>query len=221
MIIMSSDNAFFYVHSYKVLSASNNGFGSRCHHEMPNEQYPPIVAIEESSPVLNLVLHVVYNLPCSQYSPVTDEITEAVNALKKYGFPLDIFAQPNSMLYDMILERAPTDSIHMYALAASHKLEELTTEISSHLLSFDLSELNDEVVEKMGAIYLRRLVFLHLGRVEALKRLLKPPPEFHRPTATCGFREQRKLTKSWSLAIASMAWEARPGALTRFGFLLD
>lgn len=174
-----------------------------------------MVIVEESSAVLNLVLHVAYNLPCSQYAPYTEEIIEAVDALDKYGFPLQIYAQPKSNLYNLMLNRAPVHPINMYASAASHNLEELATVISSHLLSFDLSELDDQLVEKMGAVYLRRLVFLHLGRMDALKRLLSPPAAFHGPTGSCGFPEQRQLMRAWSLATAGLAWDVRPGMLSQ------
>lgn len=174
-----------------------------------------MVAVEESSAVLNLVLHVAYNLPCSQYAPATDEISDAVDSLDRYGFPLQVFAQPRSNLYNLILNRAPVHPIHMYATAAKHNLEELAIAISSHLLSFDLSELTDQLVEKMGAVYLRRLVFLHLGRMDALKRLLTPPPSFHGPTGSCGFPEQRQLMRAWSLATAGLAWDVRPGMLSQ------
>lgn len=140
---------------------------------------------------------------------------ESVDALSRYGFPLCDLAQRWSHLYTMILNRAHTHPIEMYASAASHNLDDLAVAISPHLLSFELSELPDKIAQKMGAVYLRRLMFLHLGRVQALKRLLEPPLEFHTPTDSCGLSEQSQLTRAWSLAIASLAWDVRPGTQDR------
>jgi hypothetical protein len=69
----------------------------------------------------------------------------------------------------------------MYALAAQHKLEQLAIAVSPSLLSFDLATLTDDLVGRMGAVYLKRLVFLHLGRSAALKRLLSPPLKLSHP----------------------------------------
>ena len=68
-----------------------------------------------------------------------------------------------------------------YALAASHDLYSLAVPISSHLLSYPLHMLTDELAEKIGPVYLKRLFFLHLGRLDALRRLLLPPPHPHFP----------------------------------------
>lgn len=214
LILMSSDNVFFYVHSHRVLPASNNGFDSKWPPASVagiGEAIPPVVALPEASPVINLMLHVVYNLWCSEYVASNEDVIQTVDALSKYGVSVRAHICPNTPLYDLILSRAPISPIEMYALAANHDLEELATAISSHLLSFDLSGLSDELVERMGAVYLRRLIFLHLGRSEALKRLLLPPSAYHLPTSDCGFKEQGELVSAWSHATAALCWNARPG----------
>lgn len=99
----------------------------------------------------------------------------------------------------------------MYTLAAQHGLEQLAVAVSPFLLSFDLAALTDDFVGRMGAVYLRRLVFLHLGRSAALKRLLSPPLDYHTPDDACGAEEHDALMNAWSVAIAPLAWDARPG----------
>lgn len=99
----------------------------------------------------------------------------------------------------------------MYALAAQHRLEQLAVAVSPFLLSFDLASLTDDLVGRMGAVYLKRLVFLHVGRSMALKRLLSPPLDYHTPNDACGAREHDALMNAWSLAAAELAWDARPG----------
>lgn len=176
-----------------------------------NDQYPPIVAVEEISPILNLLLHVLYSISCGKYNVSPDDIAGTMDALTKYGYSLHLYVHPTSELYKLALNLASSNPLEMYMAAASHNLDTLAISVSSHMLPIDLSDLTDEVVEKMGATYLRRLIFLHLGRVQALKRLLAPPPEFHRPTASCGYSKQRQLARAWSLATAGLAWEAHPG----------
>ncbi|KAJ3546166.1 hypothetical protein NMY22_g2162 [Coprinellus aureogranulatus] len=85
---------------------------------------------------------------------------------------------------------------------------------SSHLLGFPLFSLTDEMAERIGPVYLKRLFFLHFGRSDALKRVLLPPPQPHPPTHNCDFNEQKKLTRAWALASAYLAWEARPDLST-------
>ena len=173
-----------------------------------------MVLVPESSPVLNLILHCVYGLPCAHFSSSAEDVSTCVTAIVKYGLPLPVYAAPDSPLYNLVLSRAPMAGIQMYTLAAQHKLEQLAVAVSPFLLSFDLATLTDDLAERMGPVYLKRLVFLHLGRIAALKRLLSPPLSYHPPDETCGAREHDALMSAWSLAIASLAWNTRPGSCT-------
>jgi hypothetical protein len=167
--------------------------------------------VPENSHVLNIVLHLLYMIPCTHFSPPVDVISEAIGALKRYGVSIKPFAAPDTCLYDLILSRAPLHPIELYALAAEHELHDLAVAISPHLMSFNLSTLTDEIAIQIGPTYLKSLFFLHLGRNEALKRLLFTPPTLHGPTLQCDFAEQKKLTRAWALAAAYLAWDARPG----------
>jgi hypothetical protein len=55
------------------------------------------------------------------------------------------------------------------------------------------------------------MFFLHVGRVDALKRILLPPPHQHPPTIDCGFSDQKGVTRAWALASSYLVWDARPG----------
>lgn len=173
-----------------------------------------MILVPESSQILNLVLHCVYDLPCAHLSSSLEDISACVAAITKYGLPLFEYASPKGPLYDLVLSRAPTAGIQMYTLAAQHELEQLAMAVSSFLLSFDLATLTDDLAERMGAVYLKRLMFLHLGRTAALKRLLSPPLSYHLPDETCGTGEYDVLMSAWSLAVASLSRDARPGAHT-------
>ncbi|KAH9002415.1 hypothetical protein EDB86DRAFT_3125624 [Lactarius hatsudake] len=179
LIILSSDSVFFYVHEHKITAASTNGFNSLLplkEHSHP-EDAGNILPLHLDSIIVNILLHTIYNMSVAHYAPTPDAVISAVESLEEYGLS------------------AP---IEFYALAGSYDLHHLAIPISSFLLSYSLASLTDELAVKMGPLYLKRLFYLHLGRVEALKRLLLPPPQPH-----------KKLTRAWALASAYLAWDRR------------
>ncbi|KAH9960460.1 hypothetical protein BC827DRAFT_396882 [Russula dissimulans] len=195
LIILSSDSVFFYIHSHKILAASSNGFNSL----LPlKEQDEPddvagILPLHLDSVIVNILLHTIYNMSATHYAPSPEAVIAAVDCFETY---------------------APRAPIEFYAVSGAYDVQHLAIPISSFLLSYSLATLTDELAVKMGPLYLKRLFFLHLGRVEALKRLLLPPPQSHVPTANCDFTEQKKLTRAWALASAYLAWDVRPDLTT-------
>jgi len=216
LIFLSSDAVFFYVHGHQVLGASENGFKSLLppKTQKGREDLGPMISLSEHSTILNVVLHTIYNMSCTHYSPSVETLIGAVDALHKYGIPVAKYVAPSTPLFQLILAIAPLAPIDMYSLAGAYDLYDLAVPISSHLLAFPLPNITDELAERMGPVYLKKLFFLHLGRVDALKRLLLPPPQPHAPTAACDFTEQKKLTRAWALASAYLAWDARPDLST-------
>jgi hypothetical protein len=215
MTLHSSDSVFFYVHSAALLKVSKNSFGSLIQtypiSPTSDDDVNPAILVPEDSHVLNILLHLIYMIPCSHFCPPVEIISKTVSALKRYGVSIKSFAAPDACLYNLILSRAPLHPIELYAVAAENELHDLAVAISPHLMSLDLATLTDEIVIQIGPTYLKRLFFLHLGRNEALKKLLFSPPTLHGPTPQCDFIEQRKLTRAWALAAAYLAWDARPG----------
>lgn len=213
LIILSSDSVFFYVHSQRLMTASENGFNQLLPAAMkksrPNDT-DCIISLPEKSAVLNIVLHTIYGLSCTHYSPSLADLSTAIATLKVYGLPVRTFLTPSTPLSTTILAHAPTAPLDVYALASAWNLNELAISASPHLLSFSLSSLTDDQASKIGSVYLKRLFFLHLGRMDALKRLLLPPPHPHPTTSECDFTEQKKLTRAWALASAYLTWDARP-----------
>ncbi|KIK62762.1 hypothetical protein GYMLUDRAFT_260018 [Collybiopsis luxurians FD-317 M1] len=206
----TTDLVLFYVHSHIVLAASDNRF--RFLIPMPSMQQTTnlVIHVPESSSVLNIILHLVYNIPSEQYSPPFKTLSDAVNQLPLYGMLPKAHITDHTPLYNQLLSYAPISPIEVYTLAASHDLLELATSTSPHLLSFDLSKLDDQMAEAMGPIYLRKLFFLHVGRCDALKRLLLQPPQPHAPIPTCTPEQQNSLTRARALASARLAWDVRP-----------
>ncbi|KAF8897485.1 hypothetical protein BD779DRAFT_1667459 [Infundibulicybe gibba] len=199
LILLTTDNVFFYVHSHLLLSASENGFHSMLPASPSHKDQDPILNISETSNVLNIILHSIYEMsqppPGVWYSPKVAYL-------------------PSTPLYTLLLSHAPLYPLELYALAASFDLYELAVSTSSHLLSFPLATLTDDMAQRIGPVYLKRLFFLHFGRSDALKRILLPPPHPHAPTPWCDFTEQKKLTRAWALASAYLAWDARPDLST-------
>ncbi|PPQ71773.1 hypothetical protein CVT26_007607 [Gymnopilus dilepis] len=214
IVLLSSDSVFFYVHSHILIAASENGFRGLLPPPSPAKDQNSVVPIPENSVVLNILLHTVYDLSCAPYSPTFPSLVTAVNRLPVYGIPPKVRIAPSTPLFSVLLSHAPLYPLELYALAASHDLYDLAVSTSSHLLSFPLSTLTDQMAERIGPVYLKRLFFLHFGRSDALKRVLLPPPNSHAPTPLCDFQEQKKLTRAWALASAYLAWDARPDLST-------
>ncbi|KAI5118984.1 hypothetical protein M0805_001123 [Coniferiporia weirii] len=210
LIIVSSDSVFFYVHSRRLLSASDNEFNSHLPIKRELLDSDPILSLPETSLVINILLHTIYSMSCSHYSPSLADLSAAIAALKVYGLPLQTSLAPGSPLATTLLSYAPTHPLEVYVIASSYGLNDIAVSTSPHLLSYPLPTITDEMAIKMGAVYLKKLFFLHLGRTEALKRLILAPPHPHAPTSSCDFVEQKKLTRAWALASAYLTWDARP-----------
>ncbi|KAI0265092.1 hypothetical protein BC834DRAFT_970291 [Gloeopeniophorella convolvens] len=216
IVILSADSVFFYVHSHKLLAVSSNGFNSLLPLKSPDpsDDTGNIFPVPHDSVVLNIILHTVYNMSVQHYSPPPEAVIAAVEHLEVYGISVQACLTPPMPLHTLFLGTAPQAPVQFYTLAGAYGLHHLAIPISSFLLSYSLASLTDELAVQMGPLYLKRLFFLHLGRVEALKRLLLPPPQQHAPTSTCDFAEQKKLTRAWALASAYLAWDVKPDLST-------
>lgn len=214
VVLLTSDSVFFYVHASALLGSSGNQFNSLLPADpgsCENQDCNAVLSIPEHSTVLNVFLHIIYDMSCIHYSPPFPTLVAAVNCLSTYGISPKLVCVPSTPTYTLLLSYAPLFPLELYALAASFDLYDLAVATSSHLLSFPLATITDEMAECIGPVYLKRLFFLHFGRSDALKRVLLPPPHPHAPTPWCDFNEQKKLTRAWALASAYLAWDARPG----------
>ncbi|EIN04851.1 hypothetical protein PUNSTDRAFT_138050 [Punctularia strigosozonata HHB-11173 SS5] len=215
LILVSADHVHFYVHQH-LLAKSTNGFNGLLARPSGLEAYNnpaelPSALVPESVEVLNVALHGVYNLTWTTPIPSFEVASGAVTSLVKYGFDVKPVFAPSTTLFGLFSRSyAPSVPMDVYCFAASYDLVLLAVFASKYLLSFPLCALDDTLAEKMGPRYLRRLFFLHLGRTDALKRLLLPQPAHHAPNAICGTAEGQRLTRAWALASAYIAWDARP-----------
>lgn len=172
---------------------------------------PVFVLPHWSSNLLNIVLHAIYNLSSQLSQPTLDILLASIEALKVFGLQVSEYIKPTTPLFLHILALMPLQPMDVFICAAENKLEELAVATSSYLVSYDLAAISDPMAERMGPIYLKRLVLLHSDRVKVLKRLLLEPPKQHNPVPTCCFQQQQALTRAWNLACATFAWEVTPG----------
>lgn len=214
-ILLSSDSVFFYVHRSTLLEHSDNPFDGRLldrdegpYYTSGAQEQATVILVPEHSTVLNIMLHFLYEMPCERFHPDLDTLNRAFSALSTHGISPGKLVKSNSEVASLLLSFSPAEPLQVYALAASLGLESVALIGSRFALGVSPAEITDALAEQMGPIYLRRLLFLHLGRIEALKRYLLIPPDTHPPTEKCSLAEQKTLTRAWALATAYLAWDA-------------
>lgn len=210
---MSADYVFFYVHRQRLTRASQNSFGSTIPVEVvARGDTIPVVFLPESSGLLNVALHTIYDMSCAPFHPSLDSLISTIDIMRKYEIPVRNYIKTSTPLFAHILSLAPLRPMDVYAAAAANDLDDLATATSSYLLWIDLSTISDAVAKAIGPTYLKRLFLLHQNRLKGLKELLLDPPKHHGPSLRCSFQERVALTRAWVLASSSLVWEGRPGA---------
>jgi hypothetical protein len=211
-VFRATDSVLFYVNSELILKASRNSLrivlgGLPLDHGKFREG--PI-DIPDRSSVLNIILHTIYRLSTAKHAPSLDDLLVAVDRLPAYGLDPKEHVQPGMPLFDILLAQAPINPIEVYALAGHFKLHDLAVRTSAHLLSYRLPDMSDALALRMGPVYLNRLMQLHMGLANELKRITLAPPPPHALRATCDFEMQRRLNRAWVLTASYLAWDSRP-----------
>lgn len=225
--LIAWDGVHFAAHLAVLDAKSCNRLGG-----LLDQPTAPAIAVPLTSAILNIILHAIYGLSPAQFSPTLDELgttpssaihhtaeshlATAVEALEQYGLSKTMLVSPATPLFQLFLRHAPAEPLACYALAAHAGLDKLAVVISPYTLSLTLSDISDASAAHIGPYYLKRLFFLHVGRVDALKRLLFPPPSLHPPTDKCSLRAQRQLSSAWTMTVANMTWTLSAGALLLF-----
>ncbi|PBK71246.1 hypothetical protein ARMSODRAFT_955033 [Armillaria solidipes] len=215
----SSDLVLFLVHRHMLVDASTNRFNTLL------DSLRPFTTVPETSDFLNIILHAVYGLSCSQFRPTIDTLMTAVCLFPKYGLQPKRYIHPSSPLFSDIRYQMPLSPLMTYVVSSYYELEELAVITSGHLLSLDVSTMSEEMVEFISPVYLKRLFDLQQRRVDTLKRLSAVPPIPHPATPRCDFIAQKTLTRAWSLYTVRLLWDARAdltvGAIERTYRTLD
>jgi hypothetical protein len=201
LVLLSSDQVYFFVHSAILLKHSGNGFAGLLGGD---RAYLP-----ENSEVLNLILHALYDLDPSKFRPTVALMAAALRSLQNYEVSLDSLLTPSHPVTIIILHLGVQSPLETFAMVAAFKLEHLAIEVSKKLVSVPLHNITDDLAERMGASYLRRLLFLHLGRIDRLKQLLMEPHSSHPVTKDCYESDQKRLQNQWKALAVALGWEAR------------
>lgn len=169
----------------------------------------------EDSPTLNVVLHAIYRLSLTDYSPSLSTLKAAAQALTRYGIPLKSNMCPGMPLFDEMAAKIPTMALEIYTIAAENDLFDLACEASKHLLSLRISSITNEIALRLGPVYLCMLCNLLTERSYVLKRLVVQPPKQHVPTETCGLHAYHDLLFEWAKIASTIILTGSPGSLFR------
>jgi hypothetical protein len=123
----------------------------------PDNQLPEVLQVLEPSSSLNIVLHVLYELPMEKFQPDLQLLCYVLSALVAFGYRPAHLVVPQSEIFRLLVAHSKSYPLAVYALAASHKIERLAVSCSSNTLRVELSELTDELATVMGPIYAKRL----------------------------------------------------------------
>ncbi|KAI1791332.1 hypothetical protein LXA43DRAFT_1141822, partial [Ganoderma leucocontextum] len=211
LILISSDEAFYYVHRPQIACISKNSFAG-----LLLDNLNTSITLPEPASVFDLLVRIVYGIPCTHLAPSLETTEATLEALIKYGIPPRLHAFPSQPLYHLLLLHAPHRPIDAYAVAGRHGLEDAAVVISGHLLVYDTSLLSDALVAKMGPVYFCRLLCLHRNRLSALKNIVLRPLAQHSPMPACAESApaRAQLARAWAFAVAQLVWDASPGVST-------
>lgn len=143
-----------------------------------------------------------------------------LDCLPKYGMSVQFLLVLGSPFGNLILSYARLQPLETYSLVCYHGIEELAVEVSRHLLSVPLYNLTDTQCTRMGPVYLRRLMFLQLGRMERLKILVQELPTSHPSRLSCDEMDQKRLMLArWRAAASEICWDLNAGMSSMYLFL--
>jgi hypothetical protein len=178
-----------------------------------NQEFPPVIPLNEPANILNIILHMIYELSCVAFGHNIREIVLAIDRLQAYGVDPKYLIIPSHPIHEYLLYNAPLYPLLIYALASHHDVESLAVACSSHLLTLPLDVISDQMAERIGPIYLKRLFVLRHERTQKLRSLLGEPFRFHPITddSQCTYDKQRAVSRAWSLAASYLTWDGQPG----------
>ncbi|KAL0566929.1 hypothetical protein V5O48_015067 [Marasmius crinis-equi] len=213
LVLLTSDSVVFFVDETTLLQASSNSFKSL----LPitaKDQLQRFLFMEDIPSVeLEYILQAIYNIRGNSVPAFVDiqTLIRAVDHLPSYGILPGTAISPTSHLYQYLLSCAPLHPLEIYALAAQYGMETLAVVVSSHTLVVELSQISEDLSNRMGPVYMLRLFQLHTARTSTLKSLLAAQLELHYVTSTCNFDKQKRLQEGWNFAVASLSFTLRPG----------
>ncbi|KAG9001925.1 hypothetical protein FRB94_000691 [Tulasnella sp. JGI-2019a] len=233
IIICTSDSLFFYAHREVLLGRSTNNFAgliipqdydegpvpdytssrhasSGLHPSSPQEfATAPLqnIHVSEPSVVFNVILHFIYNMSCERYAPNLDTLTAVFASLPKYGLPR-VNTYDRSDIPTALMRYVTASPIRVYALAAENALDSVCILASQYTLDATLDQVSEADALTMGPVYLLRLCFLHMDRLDTLRRLVDTPPATHPLTPSCSMEFQRSVKEAWMTGVGQILMRA-------------
>jgi hypothetical protein len=231
MVLSSDDDTLFYLNSHLLASSGFNVFSltlqslSLAHHcigELPGGPllHGPVSKIPDSATTLDILFHAVYGLSCAAQAPSLESLSYAISRMPMYNLSPSTLIGIGTPLYTHLMgKHAALEPLKVYTLAGEYGIDPLAVGVSSHLLGLDLSEITDQMATAMGSVYLKRLFFMHKGRLARLKSVLARPPSLHdsKVAKVCDIATRAAVRSQWTILATSLAWDATPGRI-QIGF---
>lgn len=151
--------------------------------------------------MFNIIMHIAYGMECDKYEPDLSTLSQGLGSLWKYGIPVP---GQDAGVWSILLRQSQTQPLWAYATAAQYGMDSICVPASRNTLAVSLSTLGEAEAQLMGAIYLRRLFFLHVGRRTALQRVIIAPPQTHPSSHNCSRDMQTSISNAWMIAVGDV-----------------
>ena len=208
VIVQSSDDVYFAVHSDQIASTSTNEFASLIlTNSIHTASNPAELSVQESSEVLHGLFCSVYGLPPESRRPSLASVRATFDALQKYGMtPLELYVYQDTFLYKAILVHAHEHAFEAYALAGEYGIEDLAVATSAETIRLEVHTLQSDLAGIMGVSYLYRLYNLHAARDTQLRKILRVAPKVHLAKSYCLDAAQQSIRTTFYSACAKLLW---------------
>ncbi|TCD68544.1 hypothetical protein EIP91_010469 [Steccherinum ochraceum] len=224
-ILVSSSGTHFYVHRSFLVGSSSNDFGSLFKSVSPivgdaglalprvgESNLLPKSSVSQSSAVLDAILSSIYKVPSDgNYSLSLFDLLDSITSLFAFGIALDSVLISSAPLYQEIVALSDQSPLCIYTTAAEYGLDDIAVAVSAQLLNLPLTSISEDEVQRMGPVYLKRLVNMQAHRATFLKTLLLQFPEAHSDKAECTVADRSMLAAAWTVALAGLTWEIGAG----------
>ncbi|KAI3616247.1 hypothetical protein WG66_013936 [Moniliophthora roreri] len=208
LTLISQNSVLFYVDEYSLLRFSNNNFKGLLPLPDQAREKRIIFLPDLPSSELEILLQAIYRVPTS--TPGTmgggsmddfHELVRGVGRLPTFGIAFKSVILPHTYIFDRILSFSAQYPLEVYALGGQYDIDELAVSASPHTLTVELTDIEEGLAGRIGALYLLRLIRLHEKRKKIIMDLLVEGPD---SATVCRSEHQEELKKKWNMAIASL-----------------
>lgn len=206
IVLVSASDKGLDTHRQCLNLASTNGFAGLL--SVGTSFRPsPRIQLEDSTDVLEILLHVVYNTQTELHAAL-DVLVETLSRLVHYGLDPQRFVVPGRFLYTQLLAAAVNNPMEVFYVASLYRLESLAVAASKFTFMVDPSSVKDSDLGVCESSYLFRLLRLHVRRMETFRHLLGTPPVPHVQVPEC--KSQVEVRGAWFNLASQFMWNPRP-----------